>query len=403
MKRFQLLFKDVSARIENYPLALTRYIALFIALLSIRLCLEFYANHRLFNANDALHIGLWFNFIVLAFILQLHFFSKTPIEKIIKLVVCCFSIALSAPIIDLIVSQGKFSKMNYLSINSSSDFIKAYFSIGGASLTRGATIGIRIEIILLVIASFNYIYIRTDNLKRAILGTFSIYTVLFLTGVIPFFIGQVNALFGLTYGLNDQSSIYLLFTLDLILVLILLLKLKPDMIKIHFNWSFIIQLLSIGIPLLVGIWLARIDYLKNWTINPTTIYFFPLLLILLILLSIYFDYIQRTSTHVKNQLFQNSIFLLLFVIAAFLSFQTLFAMFLVWSINYLLYEQPCEFYKFPWLSFILKSFLTLAIVLVGFIAFGAPMVGFNKTHMLIILIISFSVSLGFSKIKHYFS
>jgi hypothetical protein len=403
MKRFQLFFKNISERIENYPLALPRYIALFIALLSIRLCLEFFANHRLFNADDVLHIGLWFSFIVLAFILQLQYFSKTSIDKIIKLVVCCFSIALSAPIIDLIVSQGKFSKMNYLSINSTSDIVKAYFSIGGASLTRGATIGIRIEIILLVLASFNYIYIRTNNFLRAILGTTSIYTVLFLTGVIPFFIGQLNAFFGLTYGQNDQSSIYLLFTLDLILVLILLLKLKPDVIKIHFNWSFILHLFSIGIPLLVGIWIARFDYPKNWTLNPTTIYFFPLLIVLTFILAIYTADMQKMVTHGKRQLFQNSLIVLLFAVGAILSFQTLFALFLVWSINFVLYEQPCECYKYKWFSSILNAFLTLAIVMFSFISFGAPMVGFNKLYILAILIISFSSSLGFSKLKHYFS
>jgi hypothetical protein len=403
MKRFQLFFKNISERIENYPLALPRYIALFIALLSIRLCLEFFANNRLFNADDVLHIGLWFSFIVLAFILQLQYFSKTSIDKIIKLVVCCFSIALSAPIIDLIVSQGKFSKMNYLSINSTSDFIKAYFSIGGASLTRGATIGIRIEIILLVLASFNYIYIRTNNLKRAIFGTISIYTVLFLTGVIPYFIGQLNAFFGLTYGPNDQSSIYLLFTLDLFLVIVLLLKLKPEVIKTHFNWSLIIQLFSIGIPLLVGSWLARIYYPMNWTINPTTLYFFPLLIVLTFLLAIYAADMRKMVIHGKHQLFQNSLIILLFAISTFLSFQTLFALFLVWSINFILFEKPCEFYKFPWLSSILKAFLTLAIVMLGFISFGAPMVGFNKLHILAILILSFSSSLGFSKLKRYFS
>jgi hypothetical protein len=403
MKRFQLFFKNTSERIENYPLALPKYIALFIALLSIRLCLEFFANHRLFNADDVLHIGLWFIFIILAFVLQLQYFSKTSIDKIIKLVVCCFSIALSAPIIDLIVSQGKFSKMNYLSINSTSDFIKAYFSIGGASLSRGATIGIRIEIILLVLASFNYIYIRTNNLIRAILGTTSVYTVLFLTGVIPLFIGQLNAFFGLTYGQNDQSSIYLLFTLDLFLVMILLLKLKPDVIKTHLNWSFIIQFFSIGIPLLIGSFLARFYYPLNWTLNPTTLYFIPLLIILTFLLAIYTENIHKMMIHRKRQRYQNSLIVLLFSISALLSFQTLFALFLVWSINFVLYEKPCEFYKYKRFSSILKSFLTLAIIMLGFISFGAPMVGFNKLHIFFILIFSFSISLGYSKLKHYFS
>lgn len=157
MQKLQSFFKQTVDKIEDYPLPLKRYLLLFIAILSLRLCLEFFANYRLFQSDDVMHIGLWFLFIVQAFMVQLHLFSKVKVEQIVKLVVCCFSIALTAPLIDLVVSQGKFSKMNYLSVNSFSDIAWSYITIGGASLSRGATLGIRIEIVLLVIASFNEI------------------------------------------------------------------------------------------------------------------------------------------------------------------------------------------------------------------------------------------------------
>ncbi len=133
MQRIQALFLNIVAKIEDYPLPLKRYFLLFAAILSVRLCLEFFANHRLFRLDDVIHIGLWFIFIVEAFMLQLHLFSKMPVERIVKLVVCCFSIALTAPLIDLVVSQGKFSKMNYLSINSAGDLLWSYVTIGGAA------------------------------------------------------------------------------------------------------------------------------------------------------------------------------------------------------------------------------------------------------------------------------
>ena len=247
MRKIQAFFKQTVAQIEDYPLPLKRYLLLFIAILSLRLCLEFYANNRLFQANDVLHIGLWFLFIVQAFMVQLHLFSKVNVEQIVKLVVCCFSIALTAPIIDLVVSQGKFSKMNYLSVNSFSDIAWSYITIGGASLTRGATLGIRIEIVLLVIASFNYVYLKTGNIWRALAGTFSIYTILFLSGAIPYFLGKINTVFHLTYGPNDQSSSYLLFTLDILLFLFLAYRYNRKMISFKFDFSIIFRLSLIHI------------------------------------------------------------------------------------------------------------------------------------------------------------
>jgi hypothetical protein len=224
MKRFQELFKKIVDVIEGNTLPLKRYLFLFLAILSVRLCLEFFSNQRLFRAEDAIHIGLWFMFIVGAFMIQLHLFSGEKIEKIVRLVVCCFSIALTAPIIDLIVSQGKLSKMNYLAINSVSDIAYSYITIGGASLSRGATLGIRIEIVLLVFASFNYVYAKTGKIFKSLIGTLCIYTVLFLSGALPFFLGKINDLLHLSYATDDKSSIYLLFTLDLILLLFIVYR-----------------------------------------------------------------------------------------------------------------------------------------------------------------------------------
>ena len=291
MKKFKQIFQLIVDKIEGVDLPIHRYLFLFIAILSVRLCLEFFSNQRLFKAEDVLHISLWFIFIVEAFMLQLHLFSKEKVDKIIRLVVCCFSIALTAPIIDLIVSQGKMSKMNYLAINSVSDLLWSYITIGGASLSRGATLGIRIEIVLLIFASFNYIFAKTNSIWRSLVGTFSIYTVLFLSGAIPFFMSKINLLFGLTYSPNDQSSIYLLFLFDLLIFLVLIYRMnsKNETIKFDFKkFGLAVFRISVYSSLLIyGIVLARINYAPNWTLNPTTIYYFPLLVLLFTLIVLY--------------------------------------------------------------------------------------------------------------------
>jgi hypothetical protein len=405
MRKIQTFFKETVSKIEDYPLPLRRYVLLFIALLSIRLCLEFFANQRLFKIEDVIHIGLWFIFIVLAFMIQLHFFSKVKMEHVIKLVVCCFTIALSAPIIDLIISQGKFSKMNYLSINSVGDFIWSYLTIGGASISRGATIGIRIEIILLVVASFNYILIKTGNVFRAVLGTVSIYTVLFLTGTIPYFIGKINALFQLSYGLNDQSSIYLIFTLDVILFLILVIRLDKKWMYFKLTSDFLFRILMTIIPLFIGAYFAREAYPNNWSLDPTSIYYFPLLFIVYLLM-IKFEsnlIVQSERLNGNNYQQQNGILILIFLTSACISFYTLFAVILGWAFLFLLYEEPFNVRRIPYFAEFLKSCWSSTFLFIGFMTFGGPMIGMELIHIIFSLMIAFSIYFVVFRLFRYFS
>lgn len=387
---------------EDYPLPLKRYLLLFLAILGIRLCLEFFANHRLFRLEDVLHIGLWFVFIVEAFMLQLHLFSKVRIESIVKLVVCCFSIALTAPIIDLIVSQGTFSRMNYLSINTPTDLIWSYLTIGGASLSRGATIGIRIEIVLLVIASFNYVYLKTGNIFRSLLGTLSIYTVLFFSGIVPFLIGKLNGLLQLTYGHDDQSSVYLLFTLDMLLFLILAYRFRPQRISFRITSRLLFRIITaLGLVILGGV-LARKNYPGNWHPNPTTMYYFPLLAIVLLVLFAYENYgMTRRKDSTDSFHVQNGLLAVAALTGACISFYTCFSVLLAWAVLFLLYERPLNFSNVPFLSPLLQSCLNCIFLLTGFMTFGAPMIGIEKNVLFFTLIISFSIYLILSFLNRY--
>lgn len=402
MQKIQSFFKQTVAKIEDYPLPLKRYLLLFIAILSLRLCLEFYANNRLFQATDVMHIGLWFLFIVQAFMLQLHLFSKVNVEQIVKLVVCCFSIALTAPIIDLLISQGKFSKMNYLSVNSFSDIAWSYITIGGASLSRGATLGIRIEIVLLVIASFNYVYIKTGNFWRAMAGTFSIYTVLFLSGAIPYFLGKINTVFNLTYGVDDQSSSYLLFTLDIGLFLFLAYRYNRKMISFTFDFSIIFRLIGSLALIVFGAYLAKKSYPDNWILDPTTLYYFPLLAVVFFLLNVYENFgKQRLTKENGDFTLQNGLLLVLVCTSACISFHTLFAVLFTWGMLFFLYEKPLRFINIPYLSPLLQAGLMFGYLLIGFMAFRAPMVGMEISVIFFTLIVSFSIYLVMFYLNRY--
>lgn len=386
MKNLQEKFKLAASFLENSNTGLINYIFLFLAILVFRLCLEFFANQKLFTLYDVIHIGLWFLFIVLAFIFQLQFFSKVSFDKLLKLAIPCFSIALLAPIIDIIVSHGKFAKMNYLSIHSVSDFFFSYFTVGGSNLTRGATIGIRIEIILLMIASFNYIWIKRSNILIAVLGSLSIYTVLFLSGTIPFVINFTTQYFGLTYALDDHSTELLLFCLDLILILVISKKMFASKTKHPFSLSSYIDFgFCLGL-FLFGVYLANLNYPKNWNLNSTTIYYFPILLVIFILTFRYINYKNQTSKKdLYNLNYEKGYWFLVTFSCLILSFDTFFALLLIWATLFLLYEKPTTFIKNPVISSVLKSILYITFLFLGFTTFGAPLIGINLLNLVLLL------------------
>ncbi|MCA0239203.1 MAG: hypothetical protein LCH81_22710 [Bacteroidetes bacterium] len=378
-KTIQALFERISAQVENNPTPFVRYLQLFFAILTLRLTLEFFSSQRLFTLDDILHIGLWFMFIVLAFLLQLHFFSGEKILRISKLVITFFSIALTAPIIDMLIFQGKGAKMNYLSLHTWEQVVYSYCTVGGASFSRGATPGIRVEIILLLMACFNYVYLKRKSVFWSILSVWSIYTVLFISGAIPTLLGILVSTFHLQYQPDDQSTLLLLLTANLFLLLIAVQRYSPT--RFSQIWRSV-PWISMWMALLyggVGAYLALHLYPDNWKLTPTTLFWFPLLSGLFVCFSAIRgvqNWQDPTLSTGKYHLITNTILLLILIIGLAISPKTFFMAALAWSILFFLNEPPLQFQKIIILRNILEGMLLLAAALLGFVTFGAPMIGF---------------------------
>jgi len=392
LKKIQDIFVRTVNAVENKPVPFVRYYLLFAAILAVRLALEFFSSRRLFTLDDILHIGLWFIFIVLAFLLLLHLFSGEKIMKVAKLVIVFFSIALTAPIIDLVITGGTGAKMNYLSLHSWKNVAWSYLTLGGSSLSRGATPGIRIEIALLVIASFNYVRIKRNSITIGLLAAVSIYTVLFISGAVPNLLGLIVSAFHLQYQHDDQSTVLLLLTLDIFLLMIALFRHSPKggyaIIKTVPWVAFIIVLLHAAI----GIALALKNYPGNWQITPTTFFWFPLLF----MLSLCFAALAglHNAADKKNKGPQpvkitNGLLLIILVISSMIGAKIFFTALLIWAILFLLHDPVLELKRIPVLRNLLHSVIFLTAAFVGFCTFGAPMIGFPATWLFVLLTSAF--------------
>lgn len=403
MNKLQNIFINIVNKVENNPTPFRRYIFLFFAILVLRLALEFFSSSRLFTFFDVMHIGLWFVFIVTAFLLQLHLFSGENIVKVSKLVITFFTIALTAPIIDLLVSGGHGAKMNYLSINSVKDILWAYITIGGSSLTRGATIGIRIEIVLLVIACFNYVYTKQKSILKGIISAISIYTILFLSGTIPFLLGNIVNKFNLQYQPDDQSTLLLLLVLDLMfLFLIVVRKTATKVFELlkQAPWGVIISTLPI---LFMGALLAIKNYPDNWTLNPTSLFWFPLLFALVFCFILYISVLKlkKNSSDSMQTLFywENGLLFFILLISALISTRTFFSATLVWGLLFMINEAPLKLGKVPFLGSLLNAMAILSVAFVGFTTFGGPMIGFPHKWILTILTTAFFIGILAEKVN----
>jgi len=402
LKKVQALFVRTVDHVEEQATPFSRYCYLFAAILSVRLALEFFSSHRLFTLDDILHIGLWFTFIVLAFLLQLHLFSGEKIIKVAKLVIVFFSIALTAPIIDLLLTGGIGAKMNYLSLHSWKDIAWSYVTIGGSSLSRGATPGIRIEIALLVIASFNYVRTKKNSIIKGVIAATCIYTILFLSGAIPFLLGYLVNTFQLQYQHNDQSTVLLLLVLDVFLFCFALFRYSP---------VFIYKILKAGpwpavaaaiLLVITGAYLALKNYPGNWLLTPTTLFWFPLLLACCIFFIAYAG-VQKLETGTNNKAAyaqaKNGLVLLLLIVTVMLSEKIFFSAALLWGLLFILNEAPLALKKIPVLRNVVAALVLLAAAFAGFCIFNAPMIGFPPVWILTIAVSGFAASFVMTLLK----
>lgn len=405
LKKIQELFVKTVDHVENRQVPFTRYYFLFSAILAVRLALEFFSSHRLFTKEDILHIGLWFIFIVLTFLIQLHIFSGVKIIQTAKLVIVFFTIALTAPVFDLIITGGVGAKMNYLSLHSFKDVAWSYFTVGGSSLSRGATPGIRIEIALLVIASFNYVRTKKNSILSGIIAAVSIYTVLFLSGAVPLVLGYIVNTFHLQYQHDDQSTLLLLLSLDIALFCFALFRHAPERIVKILHAAPWLAIVICTLLAGFGAFLSLRNYPDNWALTPTTLFWFPLLTACCIFFAAYTGtqrLQQKAADKSQFELIKNGLIILLLMVSSMLSVKIFFSMALLWGLLFLLNDAPLELKKIPVLYNLLEAMIMLAAAFTGFCVFNAPMIGFPALWIFVILATGVTGSLVYALLHKRF-
>lgn len=187
--------KTIVEKIENNKQISFGVVFLLIYIASfLRSFLENYANfdsqNRIMGVIDTFfHYPFWFFGIFISTSIILALFTRERIEKIGRLGVISSFMVVLPPIIDLIIRGGAQTRYSFI-VGTFSDLATSFLTFFGgvAGGTHGATAGMKMEIILVMLAIGFYIFNKTKKFLRAAAGVLALYAIIFIFISSPTFI-----------------------------------------------------------------------------------------------------------------------------------------------------------------------------------------------------------------------
>lgn len=185
-------FDSIIASAENKKAPYFHYIILFAFMVIARNSLEVMA-YTEFKFNDfgpQLHYSAYYAALITVLIWVISSLVGESSYKVSKAIFSFSFFILLCPIIDLIALKyfGIKQTLGYLSKELHGDLFSHYFTFFGNHLTEkmGPTIGYRLEIAAILVGFIVYLYSKTKNALKTILGAIIIYTILFLFCGVPY-------------------------------------------------------------------------------------------------------------------------------------------------------------------------------------------------------------------------
>lgn len=200
------------ARLESTPISLVSWFAAFFGVVLLRSFLEAYSSPTTsgYLASDyptLLHYTLFYLAVVLALVVVTNFIARIPAIAIAKISIFVLPLIWLAPIIDLLFGG---AQMSYLFIGRE-ELVGAFFTFFGPLTLPGITLGIRVEVLVLLVLLGSYVYLKTSRLGVALASTLAGYLVIFAALSLPsvfFMFTEVSAVSGAWYELLSRSALF---------------------------------------------------------------------------------------------------------------------------------------------------------------------------------------------------
>jgi 4-hydroxybenzoate polyprenyltransferase len=178
--------KKFFEKIENLNISFGNILLMFFCAIFLRTFLENFTNSNnvgMMNGfvDTFLNYPLGFLFIFIGVPAVVSIFSEKPISKIFKLASFSSFIILLPTIIDLIVYRHKII-YNFVT-GTWLEIVKYYFTL--LMTTNAIGVGIKTEVVIVLVAIFYFVYLQKKNILKAFLATWISYSIIFGMLILP--------------------------------------------------------------------------------------------------------------------------------------------------------------------------------------------------------------------------
>ncbi len=412
--------KKIINSLENSQIPFIYFILTFIFVISLRNFIELFSDTDTsqISFEEFFHYDISYMVLAMVIIILLYFFIKKDVLKITKIVLPSFLILLIVPIIDLIWSLGKGLNMAYMLPGYHSNLMQRFFTFFGDFSGLGITPGIRIEIIIVLLGVFFYIYINSSRIIKSLLGILFAYPIYFFYLAAPFLVKGLLEIFGLTYKYSDSlmtnffllvilfAGIFIAYISNKRYFRLIIKDIRPFRL-LHFELMFLIGFI-IGFNKF-GTFVLDSANIFSFIFIPAGIAF---AWIYSVITNNIVDYdIDKISNNnrplieskINNGIYCRLSWIILFIALFYplmVSFKAFF-MILLFIGNYFLYSMPpLRLKRIPLFSKMIIAFNSLILVMLGFIISTGKLEGF-PVILIAFFLIGFTLVINFIDIKDY--
>ncbi|RLE42656.1 hypothetical protein DRJ48_03055, partial [Candidatus Woesearchaeota archaeon] len=411
--------EQVITRLEDIKLPFVYFVLTALFAVTLRNFLEIFSDWTPPSISTVLEYNLFYIALVLVLITLFRIVTKENVIKIAKVILSASIIVVIAPVIDLIVSRGKGIDISYLMPEVHGNILSRFLTFFGDFPGQGISVGMRIEISLVLLGCLVYFVVKGVSILRALVSTFAAYTLIFTFIAMPYPVLSFLSLLGVEPPVT--TSIYINFYLLIIFVtwlalfsvhkrehfLALLKDIRPKRV-LHYIALFFV---SIFVTL----------SLKNKTITLTEWNFYDLFFVpIAIGLAWLFAVITNNIIDIKsdkgnsrsNALLAGTLTRrdyinyawwcffgsLVYALAAGIEY---FFLVLLFITSYFVYSlPPLKLKRIPFFSKLPIAIANLAIVMMGWHFAQEPLVEFPKPLALLFILLGTAL-LNFIDIKDY--
>jgi 4-hydroxybenzoate polyprenyltransferase len=342
------------------------------------------------NSVELLHITFSWLSVFLSALLIINLFDKEKIENSAKIVLSFSPVIIIVPFLDMFVFQ---SGQILYETNFDNFWFKYFNLFDYTHHFDSVTSGVRIEIFIIVILSFCYVYSTTSKFVNALFSSLFLYTIIFFYGYLPAFYNKIFATnynkiveYGVVPGKSIiQFNFYSYIPILLLLMILLLRKIEKKYIYMIYD-SFRIERLSIYIGIfLFGFFLAA----KKSLIEYEVFNIYDMLKLSSALLSISFAFAYATVlnniydididkiTNKKRALvlydidikiykqYQNILLFFALCFAVAVNSEFVFIVGATIALSYIYSAQPLRVKRFVFISSFLLGFIAVFVFLAG--------------------------------------